>query len=200
MLKHRFGQLPLGRRAQPPSGGCVLKRPAADRAYFALFQPPSGGCVLKLCRPVYFHYERIQPPSGGCVLKRVCRPGILKTRIQPPSGGCVLKLYLSVVHSDRSNPAAFRRLCVETPPNSVIGQTDPPAAFRRLCVETAYFSKSQSSPAQPPSGGCVLKLRQPTPLLGRHRPAAFRRLCVETLTGVKYFVDIAASRLQAAVC
>ena len=32
---------------QPPSGGCVLKRP--QRGGLAAFraQPPSGGCVLK---------------------------------------------------------------------------------------------------------------------------------------------------------
>ena len=33
---------------------------------------------------------------------------------QPPSGGCVLKLYLSVFLIDKDEPAAFRRLCVET--------------------------------------------------------------------------------------
>ena len=60
-----------------------------------------------------------------------------------------------------------------------------PAAFRRLCVET--FATPQPVPvsSQPPSGGCVLKLKY-----GRHgrsafTPAAFRRLCVETNGRVK---------------
>ena len=37
--------------AQPPSGGCVLKRAANYVATYTVNQPPSGGCVLKL------HYE-----------------------------------------------------------------------------------------------------------------------------------------------
>ena len=33
---------------------------------------------------------------------------------------------------------------------------------------------------QPPSGGCVLKLRRPRTAQTIYVPAAFRRLCVET--------------------
>ena len=33
-----------------------------------------------------------------------------------------------------------------------------PAAFRRLCVETSSVFFSQRVRSQPPSGGCVLKL------------------------------------------
>ena len=32
-----------------------------------------------------------------------------------------------------------------------------PAAFRRLCVETALLAKLTRYDFQPPSGGCVLK-------------------------------------------
>ena len=53
-----------------------------------------------------------------------------------------------------------------------------PAAFRRLCVETG---------------------RQTLSFL-RVSPAAFRRLCVETSSAVVTPIDLAASRLQAAVC
>ena len=35
------------------------------------------------------------------------------------------------------DPAAFRRLCVETLERSKEDYTRDPAAFRRLCVETA---------------------------------------------------------------
>ena len=38
--------------------------------------------------------------------------------VQPPSGGCVLKLLLHVDGDFTNNPAAFRRLCVETTPNA----------------------------------------------------------------------------------
>ena len=33
---------------QPPSGGCVLKRPCLNAFALWNIQPPSGGCVLKL--------------------------------------------------------------------------------------------------------------------------------------------------------
>ena len=54
-------------------------------------------------------------------------------------------------------PAAFRRLCVETlisihPVENVL-----PAAFRRLCVETMADLYTITLSGQPPSGGCVLK-------------------------------------------
>ena len=57
-----------------------------------------------------------------------------------------------------NNPAAFRRLCVETFFRCMRGFGDRPAAFRRLCVET--FKVVQACFVLP--------------------PAAFRRLCVET--------------------
>ena len=56
---------------------------------------------------------------------------------QPPSGGCVLKRYSRNTVNQHDTPAAFGRLCVETPPKSWIKP----------------FGN------QPPSGGCVLKQR-----------------------------------------
>ena len=56
-------------------------------------------------------------------------------RAQPPSGGCVLKLT-----EQRQS-----------------GQTLDPAAFRRLCVETICVYAAVKLGSQPPSGGCVLK-------------------------------------------
>ena len=35
--------------------------------------------------------------------------------LQPPSGGCVLKPEYVCVYERTKKPAAFRRLCVETP-------------------------------------------------------------------------------------
>ena len=56
-----------------------------------------------------------------------------------------------------------------------------PAAFGRLCVETPQTGRARRYQRQPPSGGCVLKhacQHQPKNL---SEPAAFGRLCVETL-------------------
>ena len=77
-------------------------------------QPPSGGCVLKLDIFVQPFGETTQPPSGGCVLKRQQSVYLNKRQSQPPSGGCVLKQssFLNGLKTD--DPAAFRRLCVET--------------------------------------------------------------------------------------
>ena len=77
---------------------------------------------------------------------------------QPPSGGCVLKRLTYRQLIDRADPAAFGRLCVETPNRRRLPATEKPAAFGRLCVETKYISKHINS----------------------RLPAAFGRLCVET--------------------
>ena len=57
-----------------------------------------------------------------------------------------------------SEPAAFGRLCVETCKYQPAWRCFRPAAFGRLCVETVPTERSRLPPAQPPSGGCVLKL------------------------------------------
>ena len=100
-------------------------------------------------------------------------------------------------------PAAFRRLCVETSGAQEYSATMEPAAFRRLCVETYQWRLNRRlSMRQPPSGGCVLKHTYSfDPGINSHQPpsggcvlkhcyfslathiggpAAFRRLCVET--------------------
>ena len=56
-----------------------------------------------------------------------------------------------------------------------------PAAFRRLCVETPTKPRQWSVYlAQPPLGGCVLKPKRKSPPESCSDPAAFRRLRVET--------------------
>ena len=57
---------------------------------------------------------RNQPPSGGCVLKHQSGGRVKLGIIQPPSGGCVLKLIWVNFTLLHPQPAAFRRLCVET--------------------------------------------------------------------------------------
>ena len=48
----------------------------------------------------------------------------------------MLKQDMHVWLKKPENPAAFRRLCVETSLSSVVEVKSDPAAFRRLCVET----------------------------------------------------------------
>ena len=154
-------QLNIGNSApQPPSGGCVLKPLPTVRCGNARCQPPSGGCVLKRWLPRKTHPKTVrpaafgrlcvetisnnptrygivnQPPSGGCVLKQQKRKRVVSHYYQPPSGGCVLKHDKGCEQGDKSSPAAFGRLCVET---------GIPSTYKgRFCN-------------QPPSGGCVLK-------------------------------------------
>ena len=58
---------------------------------------------------------------------------------QPPLGGCVLKRYVLYELNWNTQPAAFRRLCVETVLRRIGCRCLFPAAFRRLCVETNYL-------------------------------------------------------------
>ena len=78
----------------------------------------------------------------------------------------------------REAPAAFGRLCVETNLLQNPLNDQMPAAFGRLCVETASTAGKRPEQSQPPSGGCVLKLKPALPLPNRS----------------------ATSRLRAAVC
>ena len=55
-----------------------------------------------------------QPPSGGCVLKHRVMHWVSRICFQPPSGGCVLKHAAHTLQAVVGQPAAFRRLCVET--------------------------------------------------------------------------------------
>ena len=119
-------------------------------------QPPSGGCVLKLS-----FFARLHCLVDPAAFRRLC------VETSPVA-----------INLPRSVPAAFRRLCVETLSRSGVKWYDAPAAFRRLCVETRPQQKTNGrQPNQPPSGGCVLKLRYHSCLI-----------CTPS------------SRLQAAVC
>ena len=81
-----------------------------------------------------------------------------RLRNQPPSGGCVLKQQQFMLSSHSLVPAAFGRLCVETPKLQILFAFGDPAAFGRLCVETVGSNR----------------------ISGLIVPAAFGRLCVET--------------------
>ena len=127
---------------QPPSGGCVLKPNRSNAVQYEFNQPPSGGCVLKhaisilydevkypaafgrlrveTAHPCPLNYLLSQPPSGGCVLKPVLHGAVDIPTAQPPSGGCVLKPLLPLDGIRTSDPAAFGRLRVETPPKRVL--------------------------------------------------------------------------------
>ena len=157
------------------------------------------------------------------MLKQARHDGIGRCPAQPPSGGCVLKPSDQALQRRGYDPAAFRRLCVETgdwlrkipaehsqPPSGgcVLKHAETggnsvhtfPAAFRRLCVETPNTPNESNSQNQPPSGGCVLKQQAAAFVTVAALPAAFRRLCVETFWKNMEKPIETASRLQAAVC
>ena len=135
-------------------------------------------CVETRLIPRPSSRNHAQPPSGGCVLKQLIYCHFQLFEIQPPSGGCVLKLQQLKQQKHESQPAAFRRLCVETNNDIVDQESSVPAAFRRLCVETFSVAFAICSRV----------------------PAAFRRLCVETTGTTERNTNWASSRLQAAVC
>ena len=93
----------------------------------------------------------------------------------------MLKLGNNGFRAERYPPAAFRRLCVETPRlRFMVSRTNQPPSGG--CVLKLYpDSLIPTMVRQPPSGGCVLKLLCCQVFFRIKPPAAFRRLCVETM-------------------
>ena len=85
----------------------------------------------------------------------------------------------------REAPAAFGRLCVETLILSmtVAAWVQPPSGGCVLKLKDELIKRGARS--QPPSGGCVLKPSSGGRLPAPPYPAAFGRLCVET-----YLIDL----------
>ena len=102
-------------QAQPPSGGCVLKHNKG----LAFDMTPNPAAFGRLCVETSIsgasRATGAQPPSGGCVLKRPMQSPVCACMFQPPSGGCVLKQRWLFDLIAVKVPAAFGRLCVETP-------------------------------------------------------------------------------------
>ena len=97
-----------GHRAQPPSGGCVLKQNAALLRRH-IQSPAAFGrlCVETHCTASFV--KLYIPAAFGrlCVETHVAhRLAILQT--QPPSGGCVLKLVIGVYSSLAIGPSRLR--------------------------------------------------------------------------------------------
>ena len=67
---------------------------------------------------------------------------------------------LNLKPKNGNQAAAFRRLCIETILPSNVSAPALPAAFRRLCIETSAARRLPVFVIQPPSGGCVLKLKE----------------------------------------
>ena len=179
MLKRYEDRRHWKRLGQPPSGGCVLKRlhrpNGGHKPHTAAFrrlcvetlaypkarerdkaQPPSGGCVLKR-QCLRRQGDRTgQPPSGGCVLKLYFIANPFHYKNQPPSGGCVLKHFDLDGSASDNDPAAFRRLCVETTTGGTKTGGVKPAAFRRLCVETLakVWAKMNKAPSRLQAAVC----------------------------------------------
>ena len=157
MLKHEEHGYGAVRRAPAAFRRLCVETVWTAREKAAPTQPPSGGCVLKH-RYTFIHDGRIiQPPSGGCVLKLF---GFnLYADILEPAAFRRLCVETHLKHQKHRHhgPAAFRRLCVETYQRGRLSHSSLPAAFRRLCVETTAPKPTKPMPDQPPSGGCVLK-------------------------------------------
>ena len=70
MLKHQWLCITPRTLAQPPSGGCVLKRSVVNGPSLR----SSAAAFRRLCvethHPVVQIVVFLQPPSGGCVLKQ----------------------------------------------------------------------------------------------------------------------------------
>ena len=157
------------------------------------------------------------------MLKRAGLPIDGTEQCQPPSGGCVLKRTERRTQRRGDDPAAFRRLCVETIYNGAFIHREFPAAFRRLCVETIYIPsyffcfvfpaafrrlcvetlfKLEYSDRYNPAAFRRLCVETPATVIKTLviNPAAFRRLCVETAIHPSCYMASGPSRLQAAVC
>ena len=126
----------LLREAQPPSGGCVLKRPRQSKQAYQVSAAFGRLCVETGLRNQNMQPHFRQPPSGGCVLKPAAPVLFCRSIWQPPSGGCVLKLDDFFDAHFVGGAAAFGRLCVETKFYMNIDEHLTTAAFGRLCVET----------------------------------------------------------------
>ena len=196
---------------------CV-ETPICRKRRKAMSQPPLGGCVLKPLWARCRCWQKIQPPLGGCVLKPLPPPLPLPTQPQPPLGGCVLKPHGVIFNVPYMRPAAFRRLCVETPFGNGQAPTDGSQPPLGGCVLKPIVNRQRPGEIrqpplggcvlkpdeievqrevvyQPPLGGCVLKLALKVAQMGGDKPAAFRRLCVETAPCVATTLPTTASRL-----
>ena len=106
---------PRAPTCQPAAfGRLCVETPYGSSVSCRMSQPPSGGCVLKRPRP--FCWRRmLRPAAFGRLCVETGSNTPQQTQVtQPPSGGCVLKLINSDVFGRFTGPAAFGRLCVET--------------------------------------------------------------------------------------
>ena len=134
------------------------------------------------------------------MLKRLGDVVPVDFRTQPPSGGCVLKLNSPVFMRKENNPAAFRRLCVETERRRKSLPCRQPAAFRRLCVETVKIDYGCFVSFPAAFRRLCVETKHDIQNNAATCPAAFRRLCVETMVTGTVERERRPSRLQAAVC
>ena len=77
-------------------------------------QPPSGGCVLKRAGDLWDSLQRLPAAFRRLCVETSLTYCITIQQNQPPSGGCVLKPKYNFLPPNLYKPAAFRRLCVET--------------------------------------------------------------------------------------
>ena len=93
----------------------------------------------------------------------------------------MLKHYDINGQQSHTDPAAFRRLCVETFFTVQTTENEPFQPPSGGCVLKPCITVDDVLHGfQPPSGGCVLKLTKQSVHRLKAHPAAFRGLCVET--------------------
>ena len=77
-------------------------------------QPPSGGCVLKRLEAYALSRCLCQPPSGGCVLKQEVAANQAGRAVPAAFGRLCVETSFLLPLPPVPEPAAFGRLCVET--------------------------------------------------------------------------------------
>ncbi len=147
----------LLREAQPPLGGCVLKRLQALHRGIS----PDTAAFRRLC------VETTRNQVKNCALptaafRRLCveTSSILMSEVrhvaQPPLGGCVLKRP-HPTSTSHNGPAAFRRLCVETSSTGRLYVVSWQPPLGGCVLKRSHAKLSAAQYLQPPLGGCVLK-------------------------------------------
>ena len=81
----------IGKSAQPPSGGCVLKHQFSEEMPTPLGPAAFGRLCVETLQLLMHAYDQIPAAFGRLCVETTLRILIWARPSQPPSGGCVLK-------------------------------------------------------------------------------------------------------------
>ena len=164
-----------------------------------------------------------QPPSGGCVLKQkelnnqtgfkvaatfgwLCVETALEKKTERINSRSHLRVAvcwntnigdcITISSSSHLRVAVCWNPCIKV--DKLIKKTQPPSGgcVLKLKKKKQHIAKS----LQPPSGGCVLKLNGNSHEADHWQAATFGWLCVETLGKDKHIAILEGSHLRVAVC